>query len=212
MNNETIDDHHYVSHVPYYDLDNGDDDSIIEPSLNIVSTSSTTPYPEIVDPTLQYLYALDLQLQLNKSNWDDFYKSPLHNDSDQLLAHMDAGSMASTTDQLNFLLDCQSLQDTAPTLRVANNTPHYPTGVGYLKIPTIDPPGYASVRTFYTPSLPATILSPTSTASDLKCLGYSSFANLDGQNCCLTLHGSEDTKITFPLQLQHGLLFTQTLQ
>jgi len=212
VNNETTDDHHYVSHVPYYDLDNGDDDSIIEPSLAIVSTSLNTPYPEIVDPTLQYLYALDLQLQMNKSNQDDFYKSPLHNDSDQLLAHMDAGSMASMTDQLDFLSEFQSLQDTATTLWVADDTPHYPIGIGYLKVPTIDPPGYTSVRTFYTPSLPVTILSPTSIASNLKCLGYSSFANLEGQNCCLTLHGSEDTKITFPLQLQHGLLFTQTLQ
>ncbi len=65
--------------------------------------------------------------------------------------------------------------------------------------------------TFYTPSLPATILSPMSIASDLKCLGYSSFANLDGKNCCLTIHGHDGNKITFPLQLQHGLLFTQQL-
>jgi len=125
---------------------------------------------------------------------------------------MDAGSMASTTDRLDFLSNFQSLHDTTPTLRVADDTPHYPTGIGFLKVPTIDPPGYASVQTFYTPSLPATILSPTSIASNLKCLGYSSFANLDGQNCHLTLHGCENTKITFLLQLQHGLLFTQPLQ
>jgi len=33
---------------------------------------------------------------------------------------------------------------------------------------------------FYTPSLPATILSQASIASDLKCCGYTSFANIDG--------------------------------
>jgi len=56
------------------------------------------------------------------------------------------------------------------------------------------------------------IISPTSIASDLCCLGYSSFANLDGQNCYLTLHSSNAIEVTFPLQLLHGLLSTQPLQ
>jgi len=91
---------------------------------------------------------------MNKCNGNSFYKCPQHNNSEQLFAHMDAGSMASTTDWLDFLSDFQSLHDTTPTL----HTPCYPTGAGYLKVPTIDPPGYTSVWTFYTPSLLATIL------------------------------------------------------
>jgi len=72
MNSETTNDNHYVSHILYYDLADGDNDSIIEPSLDIVSNSFEMPYPEIVDPTLQHLYALNLQLQTNKSNWENF--------------------------------------------------------------------------------------------------------------------------------------------
>jgi len=72
---------------------------------------------------------------------------------------------------------------------VADDTSHHPTGIGYLKVPTVESPGYASVWTFYTPSLPATTISPASIVSDLDCSRYSSFANLlDGQNSCLTLH------------------------
>jgi len=126
--------------------------------------------------------------------------------------HMDAGSMANTTNHTNYLWDFHSLVGSIMTLCVADDSPHHPTGVGHLRVPTLGTPGFIMVRTFYMPSLPATILSPAAITSDSGCLGYSSFAHLDGHDCCLTLHGSTSTSdITFSLQLCHGLLFTHAL-
>jgi len=36
------------------------------------------------------------------------------------------------------------------TLCVADNMPHHPTGVGYLKVLMLDPPSLLLIRTFYT--------------------------------------------------------------
>jgi len=204
-------DRHFISDVPFYDLD--DDDPVIESSIDLIHAPLLSASSSMVDPSSRYLYALDIHLQDTHSDHTCFYQTTLLPPSSgaPLHAHMDAGSMASTTDCLAFLWDFQSLDGSATTLRVADATPHHPTGIGYLRVPILESPGFTSVRTFYTPSLPATILSPTSIASDLHFLGYSSFANLDGQHCCLRIHGSADAQLTFPLQLQHGLLFTQAL-
>jgi len=53
--------------------------------------------------------------------------------------------MASTTNCHQFLWGFQSLHGSAATLRVADDTPHQPTGIGYLKVPIVEPPGYADV-------------------------------------------------------------------
>jgi len=97
-------------------------------------------------------------------------------------------------------------------LHVADATPHHLTGIGFLKVQIVGSPGFLFVHTFYTPSLPATILSPASITSNHGCVGFSSFAKLDGQQCCLTLHGhSPSIDVMFPLQIHHGLLFTHAL-
>jgi len=204
-------DHHFISNVPFYDLDDGDG-SVIKPPVDLVHAPlHPTPVP-MLDPSSCYLYALDIHLQDMHSDCTCFYQTALLPFSGAPLhAHMDAGSMASTTDCLAFLWDFQSLDGSATTLRIADATPHHPTGIGYLCVPVLETPGFTSVRNFYTPSLPATILSPMSITSDLHSLGYSSFANLDGEHCCLHIHGSTGVQLTFPLQLQHGLLFTQAL-
>jgi len=125
---------------------------------------------------------------------------------------MDARSMASTINCSNYLWNYHPLHN-SDTTQVADNTPHQLHGIGYLKIPILGHPDTILVCTFYMPSLPATIISPSSIASNAGCLCYSSFAQLDGQSCCLTLHGCCDTPdITFPLHLQQGLLYTQTLK
>jgi len=111
------------------------------------------------------------------------------------------------------LWEFQLLHDSDTTLWVADDTAHHPTGIGFLKVPILDKSGFLLICTFYTPSLPMTIISPSSITSDIGCDGYSSFANLDGQKCCLTLHGCHPNQtITFPLQLCHGLLFMHALQ
>ncbi len=198
-------DSHYVSDLHYYDLD--DDSAIIEP----YSPPSSTISCGSLDSSTKYLYALDLRLHETKQDHSAYFASPTS--VSPLLAHMDAGSMASTTNSLAFLWEFHPMDGSLITLRVANSTPHHPTGIGFLRIPILGPSGFASVWTFYTPSLPATIISPSSIATDLGCVGYSSFANLNGVHCSLTLHSaSVSPDVVFPLQLRHGLLFTFPLQ
>jgi len=199
---------------PSYDLDDATPGSTLEPTVDIVPDPVLLSDSFSVDPTSKYLYALDLHLQETRSDRSTFYhQHAVFSQGPHLLAHMDAGSMASTTNHLDYLLDFHSLQGSTTTLHIADDTPHHPTGVGYLKVPTLGSPGYLLVRTFYTPSLPVTILLPASITSDAGCIGYTSFAKLDGHECCLTLHTASSTSddITFPLQLQHGLLFTHAL-
>jgi len=198
-------DSHYVSDLHYYDLD--DDSTIIEPSSLPLSSISCGS----LDSSTKYLYALDLHLHETKQDHSTYFTSPAL--VSPLLAHMDAGSMASTTNSLAFLWEFRPMDGSSITLCVADSTPHHPTGIGFLCIPILGPSHFASVRTFYTPSLPATIISPSSIATDLGCVGYSSFANLNGVHCSLTLHSvSASSDVVFPLQLRHGLLFTFPLQ
>jgi len=62
---------------------------------------------ECLDSSSKSLYALDLWLHEMKTNCTQFYTSNSLDAS--LLAHMDAGSMASTTNCLDYLWDFQSL-------------------------------------------------------------------------------------------------------
>jgi len=204
-----------LSNIPFYDLDNGDnaDDFVIEPTVTFIADTTPSPTRLSVDPASKYLYALDLHLQDTKSDHMSFYRMSPSFDDQHLLAHMDAGLMASTTNRSDYLWEFQSLDSSDTTLRVVDDTAHHPAGIGFLKVPILDKPGFLLVRMFYTPSLPTTIISPASITSNTGCDRYSSFANLDGWKCCLTLHGCHPNwSITFPLHLCHGLLFTHALQ
>ena len=57
-----------------------------------------------------------------------------------------------------------------PALHVTDAHPHYPTGEGYLCIPDLHG-GYMLVQCFYTPSLPATILSLDAAGHEVGCWG-----------------------------------------
>jgi len=166
-----------------------------------------------VDPTSRYLYALDLHLQDTSSDQCTYYdQSMSFTIGPHLYAKKDAGSITSTTNHIDYLWDFHPLEGSTMTLCLADDTPHHPTVIGYLKVSTLGISGFLMVCTFITISLLATILSPAAITSDSGCLGYSSFTCLDGHDCCLTLHGPTSTvNITFPLQLCHGLLFTHAL-
>jgi len=116
-----------------------------------------------------YHYALDLQLQATKSDCTCFYNSSaIHMIfiQDNFVAHMDASLMASTNNCHHCQWDFYSLDSSSTTLWVTDDTLHHPNGIGYFKVPIIKSPGYIYLD-FYNLSLPATILSPTSIASDL---------------------------------------------
>jgi len=178
----------------YYDLDDAYG-SILEPSVDFVPDGPSTR-PTDVDPASKYLYALDLHLFATNLERTQYYAASSHQTEHTLQAHMDAGSMTSTTNRLDYLWDYKHIDGTSTTLRVADDTPHHPVGVGFVKVPISGIPDSLFVRTFYTPTLPATILSPASITSDTGYSGYTSFANLNGQDCSLTLH-DRDQKVHY---------------
>jgi len=130
-----------------------------------------------------------------------------------LCRHMDGGVQASTTDHLEYLFHYQSLRDTSATLKVADNTPHYPVGLGFLCVTADTDIGYVMVPTFYTPTLLATIISPSNLGSRLGCTSFTTFASLTETDCSITLHHCHwhTQDICIPLIFARGLLYTTTL-
>jgi hypothetical protein len=87
---------------------------------------------------------------------------------------MDGGAMTGTTDRLDFLWHIRWLpkDKRLATLKVADNTPHYPTGaIGYLCILTHDDLDFRMCECYYTPTLPATIISPDAMGKQFGCRG-----------------------------------------
>jgi hypothetical protein len=101
------------------------------------------------------------------------------------------------------------LADPHIKLRVANNTPHVPRGVGFLCVPACTLPSYINVKCYWTPSMPASILSPYAIGMQYGCHGYSIRNEFAGTGCTFTFHHhlcqSQDFSIA--LTLEHGLLF-----
>jgi hypothetical protein len=124
--------------------------------------------------------------------------------------HMDGGSMVCTTDRRRLLWYFQDLADCRVKLRVADNTPHTPQGFGYLRVPAGTLQGYIEVKCYWTPSMPATILSPYAIGTQNACRGYSICNHFDGNGCTVTFHHRlrQSQDISMALTLRHGLLFT----
>ena len=176
-----------------------------------------TACTDALDPGTKALHALDLKLQAIGQTRSAFY-GQLRKDVPAVTtcAHADGGSMATTTDRLDLLWHLKwipqgELRNTA--LRVADDRAHHPTAHGFLRVPTDSISGFCMVQCYYTPTLPATILSPHAMGRQLHCRGYTSISNFDGTDCSLSLHHcrrvSED--VTFPLTLVRGLLYTPPL-
>ena len=143
--------------------------------------------------------------------------SPLLSSAVAPRAHVDGGSIATTTDRLDYLFcyhrfNAEELRR-AVRLRVADDTIHVPTGVGYLKIPRRRGQGFLYTKSYYTPQIPATILSPDSAAKSLGCTGYSTFSDLVDDTASLQLIDCSqcDCTVDFDLRLIRGLLFTDSL-
>jgi hypothetical protein len=65
----------------------------------------------------------------------------------------------------------------------------------------------------YTPSLPATIVSPFSLGLQLHSRGYTCVSNFDSCDCTVTLHSRDPAApdISFPQRLLRGLLFSHPI-
>ncbi len=160
------------------------------------------------------LHALDLHLYETKISRSEFYSAQQSVQGPLPRGHMDGGAQASMTDRLDYLFHYCSLPTKSATLKVADNTPHYPIGSGYLCVAAHTASNHIMVPTFYKPTLPAIIVSPSDLGSKLGCSSFTTFASLSDMECCLTLHHcqwhSQDIRI--PLTVVQGLLYTATLQ
>ena len=127
------------------------------------------------------------------------------------LGHMDGGSMATTTDQKHLLYDLVPLSS-APILRVADARAHTPTHIGKLNLKVSHQEQPLPIKCFYTPTLPVTIISPTSITKTEQGSGYSATANLSGNDCQVIIHKQQQCNdIRVPCLLKHGLLFAHVI-
>jgi hypothetical protein len=169
------------------------------------------------------LHALDMHLSVHALSRTEFYRHicavtpDLLGPGAPLRAHTDGGSMATTTNRRDYLWDYHvlSAEEQRPILKVADARAHHPVGVGFLRVPTEGSKGYHLAKCFYTPSLPATILSPSSMAREHCCsAGYTTTLAFNGKDCCVHLLSSEADQtdnIIIPQVLIHDLLFTLPL-
>jgi len=166
-----------------------------------------------ISPAHRALHALDLHLCQTQSSWSQFYATLSDNMEHALCGHMDGGAQASTTNCLEYLFHYQLLGESSTTLKVADDTPHYLVDLGFLRVTADMDLGYVMVPTFYTPTLLATIISPSDLGSKMGCASFTTFASLTDKDCSITLHHccwrSQD--ICIPLTVVWGLLYTAAL-
>jgi hypothetical protein len=69
------------------------------------------------------------------------------------------------------------------------------------------------VLCYYTPTLPAMIISPNDMGHQLSCHSYTSISNFDGIDCQLCLHHCNQVfeDVITPLTLNHGLMYSDPL-
>lgn len=131
-----------------------------------------------------------------------------------VVAHIDAGAMTSTTDLLKLLWHVTDISIGSIVLAVADGHKHYPTKLGYLRVSThTGNDGSTLIPCYYTPTLPATIISPDAAGRSLHCQGYTSVSTFDGSLCNVTLRHCRRSAqdVVIPATLRRGLLFTDPL-
>jgi hypothetical protein len=127
-------------------------------------------------------------------------------------AHFDDGSQAVTTDD-SGLLWAYRLVRTKHKLKDAGGHKYSPTGFGYLRIPASTTMGFIMVGCWHTPSLPATIVSPSRICRDHNFRGFASVGLLDSNDSWVTLFHAKRTNadVTIGSHLRGGLLYSDPL-
>ena len=189
--------------------------SEVLPSLDPTALKSIPPIIKALNQLTTDVHELDVRVV-------DYYAdlravSPLLSSAVAPRAHVDGGSIATTTDRVEYLFCYHAYTPEelrrAVRLKVADDTVHIPTGVGYLKVPRSNNQGFLYMKSYYTPQIPATIMSPDSAAKSLWCNGYSTFSDLVDGTAALQLIDCDkcDCSVDFDLRLIRGLLFTDSL-
>jgi GAG-pre-integrase domain len=200
--------------------DDGDPSELYEAHLG---GSIPLEHPILLDPDDVFPF-FDLDLPIPDDRWpvricslgatpQATYEAMGQDMHTQCCAHADGGSMVSTTHLRTHLWHYRDGLDHDVLLRVADDHAHSPAGMGYLKIPVIGSSGTIMFPCYYTPTMPATIISPDAIGRSLGYRGYQSISNFDGQDCGLRLlhriSSAHDTIV--PLTLIRGLLYTEQL-
>ena len=184
-----------------------------------IEIAPEVPAPPAVLNALHRFKADVLELGISAIDfYQDLRVSSIHlSDSVPPKGHVDGGALATTTDRLEYIWSYREYQsDELPQvtrLRVADDTIHVPRGAGYLKVPCTTNPGFMFVRCFYTPQIPATILSPNAITRLYGCKGYSTYSDLIDNSASMQLVDCSEceTTVNFDLQLIRGLLYTDSL-
>ncbi len=186
--------------------------------VDVVPDTSIIPTPPTV---LTALHQLDEDLLTLDISAVDYYQE-LRISSVELSeslpprGHVDGGALASTTDRKEYLWSYRKFDEAArsrcPRLRVADDTVHIPSGIGYSCIPRLDG-CRVFVPTYFTPKIPATIISPHALGKALDCRGYQAFSDFRENRAQLSLIDCAecDSAVQFDLHLICGLLFTDSL-
>ena len=176
-------------------------------------------YGDEPDSPLSALYGVDRILHSLDVSHSAYYDrlhilEPALGPDAPVHAHMDGGSQATTCPHVDLLWHpCMYPASMhVPALHVADTHPHYLTGEGYLCVPDLQG-GHMLIQCFYTPSLPATILSPDAAGHELGCQGWSCFSHFFGGSCFIRLHHCCHTSgdCVLPATPIHGLLYSEPL-
>ena len=195
----------------------------LKQSVKVPTFGEVTPTVSTASPALlSALYCLSDDLAVRKVSVNEYYQElrvsevTLHGDLPPR-AHVDGGALATTTNACEYIWSYHQYDEEerrrVTRLRVADDTIHIPSGRGYLKVPCNETPGFLFVECYYTPEIPATILSPNALAKSFDCSKYCSFSDLiHGQ---ATLELGDCTRcidsVHFQLSLIRGLLYTDSL-
>ena len=213
------------SSVSSVDLDTDDEDdrrwmrTVKVPSFsNILPEVTPSKVPEVI----RALNRAAEDIQVAEISAVEYYKNLQV--SEVLLSsalpprgHVDGGALATTTDRRDYIWCYKQYSSTErqklPRLKVADGTLHVPMASGYLKIPTGDKSGGTFVPTYYTPQIPATIISPDAVGKTYGCRGYHTYSDFVGNRASLDLTGCTgcDSDLRLELSRIRGLLYTDSL-
>ena len=181
------------------DSDNPQDGSFRPQSISVPPIEQVLPEARrdgCLPEAIQAIYMLQHQLAHSHVSAIEFYsmvraREPLLHAALPPRAHVDGGAMGATAATLLYLWYYRPLTSeelaVIPRFKVADGSLHLPVGVGFLKVPLQPPYSFVFVKTYYTPGIPATIISPHAMATALGCQGYTAVSDLVGDTSSLHL-------------------------
>lgn len=180
---------------------------------------ATRPMPDILKALHQFTVDL-YELQISAvDHYSNLQKGPLLSPTLPPRGHVDGGALATTTERKEYLwrykeASHEERKRVLPRLKMADGTIHVPSGTGYLKVPCVNSPGFHFVESYYTPEVPATIISPDCLGRALGCDGYHTYSDFVNGSALLQLERCNlcpSPNMDFRLQRIRGLLFTDHL-